>query len=83
MRKYEAENTVETLSPYQKRFIAKGKLEGKREDLLVFLGSRFEEAPDDIVAAVNQIESPDLLTRLLIAAGQVATLGDFRKQLPS
>ena len=74
---------METLSPYQKRFIAKGKLQGEREALLVFLGARFEQPPDDIVAAVNRIESPDLLTRLLIAAGKVATLGDFRKLLPS
>jgi hypothetical protein len=83
MRIYEAEHTMETLSPYQKRFIAKGKIEGKREDLLVIIGTRFEQAPEDIVAAVNRIESPDLLTRLLVAAGQVATLGDFRSLLPS
>ncbi len=87
MRIYEAEHTMETLSPYQKRFIARGKLEGKlegkREDLLIFLGARFEQAPEDIVVAVNRIESPDLLTRLLIAAGQVATLGDFRDLLTS
>jgi hypothetical protein len=87
MRIYEAEHTMETLSPYQKRFIAKGKIEGnhegKREALLVFLRARFEQAPEDIVAAVNRIESPDLLTRLLVAAGQVATLGDFRSLLPS
>ena len=83
MRVCEEEHTMETLSPYQKRFIAKGKLEGKREDLLVFLGARFEQAPEDIVVAVNRIENPDMLTRLLIAAGQVATLGDFRNLLPS
>jgi hypothetical protein len=76
---------METLSPYQKRFIAKGKLEGKleskREDLLVILGARFEQAPEDIVAAVNRINSTDQLTRLLVAAGQVATLRDFRNLL--
>jgi hypothetical protein len=72
---------METLSPYQKRFIAKGKLEGKQESILEILEARFGSRPEDIVLTVNRIHSRDSLAKLLLAAGQVTSLGDFRSLL--
>lgn len=85
IQKYEEEKTMVTLSPYQKRFIAKGKQEGLqdglREALLLTLTVRFERISDDLRAALNQIEDHDTLTRLQQAAVQAATMDEFRSLL--
>jgi hypothetical protein len=74
---------METLSPYQKRFIAKGKLAGQQETLVELLEARFGQVPDVIVEAVNQITRPRLLTKLVRDATQVSTLEEFRSLLSS
>jgi len=87
MRLYEAEQSMETLSPYQKRFIAKGKQEGRQEgrqeSLLDLLEARFDQVPEDIIAEVNRIESPIVIKNLLLEASRVATLDEFRNVLSS
>jgi hypothetical protein len=79
IRKYEVEHTMETLSPYQKRFIAKGK----QEALLDFLEVRFGQVPGDIAETLHWIDSPALLKKLTRAAGVVTTLEEFRSILSS
>ena len=86
MRKYEVEHTMETLSPYQKRFIAKGKQEGRQEgrqeglqmgrceDLLEVLRARFEVVPLETIEAVRTIASPERLAELFRAALHALTL---------
>ena len=78
LRRYEEERTMPTLSPYQRRFIAKGELEGLREALLVTLEVRFNGVPQDIIDAVNQIEDRNVLMKLQHAAVQIATVEEFR-----
>lgn len=80
---------METLSPYQKRFIAKGKQEGRQEglqegrrtSLLDLLEARFIQLPDDVVAGVSRIENPAAIKNLLLEASRVATLEEFRSLL--
>lgn len=77
MRKYEEEKAMPTLSPYQKRFIAKGNQEALRLTLEV----RFEPVPKDILDAVDKIDDRNLLMKLQRAAVQVATIDEFRNLL--
>ena len=73
------------MSPYQKRFIAKGRQEGRqeglREALLTTLEVRFEAVPEDIIDTVNQIENHSVLMKLQRAAIQTATIEEFRSLL--
>jgi hypothetical protein len=79
MLKYEEEHTMETLSPYQKRFIAKGK----REAIMDLLEARFGQVPEEIIDSINRIVRPREFKRLLLAASQVTTLREFFSVLPS
>ena len=87
IRKYEEEKTMPTMSPYQKRFMDKGKQvgqqEGLREALLITLAARFEVVPEDITDGVNRIENHKRLMTLQRAAVQIATMEEFRSLLAS
>ena len=79
-----------TLSPYQKRFIAKGRQEGREEgreegvlatlheSVLDALSIRFNPVPEDIVQIVKQMTERNALKQLHRAAIQAETLEAFR-----
>jgi hypothetical protein len=87
--KSEAEHTLETISPYQKRFIAKGKREGRQEgrqearqeSLFDVLEARFDKVPDDIIEEINQIDDAGKLRTLIREASRVASLEEFHRLL--
>jgi hypothetical protein len=85
IRKYEEEKTMPTMSPYQKRFLDKGKQvgqqQGLREALLITLAARFEVVPEDIADAINRIENHKRLITLQRAAVQITTIEEFRPLL--
>ena len=85
MRLYEAEHTMETISPYQKRFIAKGKREGRQEgrqeSLLDVLEARFDDVPDYIIEAINLINDAGMLRTLIREASRVGSLEEFNSLL--
>ena len=45
-----------TMSPMQKRFMAKGAIEMRREDILDVLNLRFGSVPTDLAEVVQKIE---------------------------
>ncbi len=81
IRKYEEEKTMPTMSPMQKRFMAKGAVENRHEDILDILNLRFGSVPPEVAETVQQIENGKQLRTLLAAAVQVSTLDDFRRLL--
>ena len=85
LRQYEEKRTMPTLSPYQQRFIARGKqvglVEGRQEAVLDNLAAHLDAVPDDIVAAVRGVRDPERLRRLQLAAIRVLTPDDFRALL--
>ncbi len=81
LRKYEEEKTMPTMSPMQKRFMAKGAVENRREDILDILNLRFGSVPPEVEEAIQAIEDTKTLRTLLASAVQVSTLDDFRRLL--
>lgn len=78
---YEEERTMLAVSRLEQRFTVKGLLEGRREDVLDNLVSRFDPIPEDITEAIQQITDQALLKKLHRAALQVETLDKFRDLL--
>jgi len=93
LRQYEEERTMPTISPYQQRFLARGKQEGlvlgkqeglvlgKQEAVLDNLAAHLDSVPDDIVAAVRLVGDPERLRHLQLAAIRVPDLDAFRALL--
>ena len=89
MRKYEEDNTMPTISPYQKRFIAKGKQEGRSEGLQEgrsemghellreLLEERFGPLSLESIEKVNGLTENQIkdLARRLMRAQNIAELG--------
>ena len=64
----------------EKRIRSEGKAEGKAEAVLVLLG-RKGEVPSDVECAIRAQTDAEVLTKWLLLAADVKTVGEFQEQM--
>ncbi|MEC4806417.1 MAG: transposase [Jaaginema sp. PMC 1079.18] len=86
IQRFEEKNRMPYVTSIERFALARGESRGallnSRESVLEVLQVRFEEVPEAIAEAVNQIEDLEVLKGLLRQAITVATLADFQALLP-
>ncbi len=78
---YEEESKMPFIAPFERIARADGILERGREDVIEILVTRFEQVPDDLVDAINQINDAALLKTLLKRAITIGSPEEFQQLL--
>ncbi len=63
------------------RFLEKGRMEGRAEDVLLLLRQRFGDVPATVLEAVKSQDEDEALTRLLLVAATAGSLAEFEASL--